>query len=58
MSRIGCRRAFERNQTGASGRFDWRYMLASSDLTGIDTARLRVPSGVAAKRTVWVWGIR
>ena len=41
MSRIGCGRAFKRYQTGASGRSDWRYMLASSDLPQFDTAQIR-----------------
>ena len=30
--------------------------LASSDLTAIDTGRIRVPSGIVAKRAGWVWG--
>ena len=56
MSRIGCRRAFKRNQTGASGRSDWRYMLASRDLTAIDTAQIRCLVASQPKRAVWVWG--
>src|SRR5262249_25308786 len=35
----------------SSGRSDWRYLLASSDLTAIDTARIRAFSCVATKRS-------